>query len=109
MSQMTSDRAAQTGIFANKNAWIVLLCASSIAFYLALRSSALNPSLAPRLLLFAMVVGGLPMIMDVAKDLARKELGADALAVVAIVTALILKEYLAGTIIVLMLSGGALL
>src|SRR5262249_9179182 len=43
---------------------------------------------------------------DIVKDLLRGELGADALAAVSIVTSFLLHEYLAGTIIVLMLSGG---
>ena len=61
------------------------------------------------LLMSAMILGGLPMIYDVIRDLFRGDLGADALAAVAIITAFILKEYVAGTIIVLMLSGGAFL
>ncbi len=62
-----------------------------------------------RLLIAVLVVGGLPMLYEILKDLLHGDLGADALAGVAIVTAFILKEYLAGAIIVLMLSGGALL
>jgi len=53
------------------------------------------------------VVGGFPLIWDIFKELFHGEIGADALAAISILTSLVLKEILAGAIIVLMLSGGA--
>jgi heavy metal translocating P-type ATPase len=97
-------------ILKNKNIWIAALSFLAIVAYLLL-SGLVPESVGVRhwMLITMMLAGGLPMIYDVAKDLVGGELGADALAAVSIVTAFILKEYLAGTIIVLMLSGGALL
>ena len=47
-----------------------------------------------------------PLAWSVAKTLARRDVGVDAIALVAILGALALGEYLAGSIIALMLSGG---
>ena len=56
-----------------------------------------------------LVLGGIPLIYDLLKKLIKRDLGSDLLAGISIVTAVWLKEYLAGAIIVLMLSGGAAL
>lgn len=53
-----------------------------------------------------LVVGGIPLLFELLKQLWRREFGADWLAGISIVTAALLGEYLAGSIIVLMLSGG---
>jgi len=53
-----------------------------------------------------LVLGGLPLLMDLVRQLLRGEFGADLLAGISIVTAILLKEYLAGSLVVLMLSGG---
>ncbi|MGL6278802.1 MAG: HAD-IC family P-type ATPase, partial [Gaiella sp.] len=47
-----------------------------------------------------------PLVVDVARSLLRGDVGVDAIALVAIVGALLLGEYLAGAIIALMLAGG---
>ncbi len=57
-------------------------------------------------LLIALVVGGLPLIYELILKALRKEFGSDLLAGIAIITSLLLDEYLAGTIVVFMLSGG---
>lgn len=57
-------------------------------------------------LLIALVFGGVPLVFDLARNLIRAEFGSDLLAGLSIVTAIFLEEYLAGTLVVLMLSGG---
>jgi heavy metal translocating P-type ATPase len=57
-------------------------------------------------LLAALVLGGIPLVTDLFVKLLRLEFGSDLLAGLSIVTATILGEYLAGTLVVLMLSGG---
>lgn len=47
-----------------------------------------------------------PLALDVARSLLKGDVGVDAIALVAIVGALLLGEYLAGVIIALMLAGG---
>lgn len=48
----------------------------------------------------------MPLTLQVLKKALKKDFGADILAVVALLTSLVLHEYLAGTLIVLMMSGG---
>jgi heavy metal translocating P-type ATPase len=57
-------------------------------------------------LLVALVGGGLPLVAGLLVKLVRLEFGSDLLAGLSIVTSLLLREYLAGTLVVLMLSGG---
>jgi len=57
-------------------------------------------------LLTALALGGLPLLLDLLRKLLKREFGADILGGLSIVTSILLGEYLAGSIIVLMLSGG---
>jgi len=54
----------------------------------------------------ALAVGGLPLLFELLRGLLRGRWGSDLLAGISIVTAVLLEEYLAGTLVVLMLSGG---
>jgi heavy metal translocating P-type ATPase len=69
----------------------------------------LSPFLTRLPLIAALAVGGLPLLVELSRRLARREFGSDLLAGVSIVTSILLGEYLVGAIIVLMLSGGAAL
>lgn len=60
-------------------------------------------------LLAALLLGGVPQVWMVIRRVLSGRFDADILAMVSIVTSLILHEYLAGTIIVLMLAGGTVL
>ncbi len=62
--------------------------------------------LANDLLLVMGIIGVLPIIIDMIKSIQAGEYGVDILAVVAILSALALGEYLAAGIILLMLTGG---
>lgn len=53
-----------------------------------------------------LVLGGLPLLYALLKKLVKREFGSDLLGGIAMVTALLLGQYLAGAIIVLMLAGG---
>lgn len=57
-------------------------------------------------LLATLVVGGLPLLYDLLRKLLKREFGSDLLGGISIITSILLGEYLAGSIIVLMLSGG---
>jgi heavy metal translocating P-type ATPase len=57
----------------------------------------------------ALALGGAPLVAILARKLVVGEFGSDFLAGVSIVTALVLREYLVATIVVLMLSGGTAL
>ncbi|MGN6555939.1 MAG: heavy metal translocating P-type ATPase [Verrucomicrobiota bacterium] len=57
-------------------------------------------------LLATLALGGIPLVYDLLKKLVHREFGSDLLAGISIVTSIFLGEYLAGSIVVLMLSGG---
>lgn len=65
-----------------------------------------HPDLAQWPLALVIVAGGLPVVWELIRQLIHREFGVDFIAVLAITGSLILHEYLAGAIIVLMLSGG---
>jgi heavy metal translocating P-type ATPase len=60
-------------------------------------------------LLVALIVGGIPLVWDLVIKLVHAEFGSDLLAGISIVTSVLLGEYLAGALVVLMLSGGTAL
>ena len=57
-------------------------------------------------LLFVLALGGIPLLWGLATKMLRRQFGADLLAGISIVTSVLLHEYLAGALVVLMLSGG---
>ena len=57
-------------------------------------------------LLVTLILGGLPLLYDLLRKILKREFGADLLGGISIITSIILGEYLAGSIIVLMLAGG---
>ncbi|MFM8379960.1 MAG: hypothetical protein ACKOB1_11625, partial [Planctomycetia bacterium] len=57
-------------------------------------------------LVIMLVLGGVPLVWDLLTKLARGTFGSDLLAGISIVTSVVLGEYLAGVLVVLMLSGG---
>ena len=62
----------------------------------------------PQLPLFlVLLLGGIPLVLSILSKLAKGDWGADLLAALSIVTAVALNEYLAASLVVLMLAGGA--
>ncbi|MEZ6102510.1 MAG: heavy metal translocating P-type ATPase [Pirellulaceae bacterium] len=53
-----------------------------------------------------LVLGGVPLVLELLGKVYGREFGSDLLAGISIVTAVLLGEYLAGVLVVLMLSGG---
>ena len=94
----------------SKEASIALLAALAILVHLVARYGWQASPLQYRLpLLIALVPGGTPLLIQLLKRIARKEFGSDLLAGLSIVASILLGQYLAGTIVVLMLSGGTAL
>lgn len=91
---------------------IALLSTTAIAVYLALRflfdvpGSWVGFDWATWPLLIALALGGVPLLIGLLRDLLHLRFGSDLLAGFSIVTAILLGEYLAGVLVVLMLSGG---
>jgi heavy metal translocating P-type ATPase len=57
-------------------------------------------------LLIVLALGVIPLTFQIAKKALNMDFGADILAVIALLTCIVLNEYLAGTLLVLMLAGG---
>ncbi|MFZ2279326.1 MAG: heavy metal translocating P-type ATPase [Prosthecobacter sp.] len=96
-----------SSLWRRKSTMIAALALIGIVTHLMLRfalKASLNAQHLP--LLFTLIVGGLPMLYDLLRKLLRREFGSDLLGGVSIITSLLLGEYLAGSIIVLMLAGG---
>lgn len=82
----------------------------AIVLHLVLRygtHAPLRVALAP--LIVVLLVGGTPLVFDLAKKLVKREFESDLLAGVSILSAVGLGQYLVAAIVVLMLSGGAAL
>src|SRR5579864_6816271 len=60
-------------------------------------------------LILVLTIGGAPLLFDLLRRIIRREFGSDLLAGLSIAAAAALGEYLAGSIVVLMLSGGTAL
>jgi len=79
----------------------------AILSHLTLRFGFRTPPEVHRIpLLATLLLGGLPLIYDLLRKVLKREFGSDLLGGISIITSVLLGEYLAGSIIVLMLSGG---
>ncbi|MGD9723154.1 MAG: heavy metal translocating P-type ATPase [Pirellulales bacterium] len=102
--------AAPAGGLDRVSTAITILALAAIALHLLLRFAlAAQPDTYNLPLYAALLLGGGPLVFRLARQAVAREFGADLLAGIAIVTAVLLGEYLAGTIVVLMLSGGGAL
>lgn len=91
----------------SRDLYIAALAIAAIAVHLVLRYAAdVSPTLSDAPLWIALVAGGVPLVVELALKALRKEFGSDLIAGISIVTAVILGHYLAGALVVLMLSGG---
>jgi heavy metal translocating P-type ATPase len=95
-----------------RQALIAVFTVGCIGCHLILRFALPNDSavfglpLASVPLLLALIFGGGPLVFELLLKMFRREFGSDLLAGISIVTSVVLGEYLAGTLVVLMLSGG---
>jgi heavy metal translocating P-type ATPase len=99
-------------VLATTDGFIALLAVTAIAVHLVLRYGvgASGTMLGARAydvpLIAALALGGIPLVLGLVRGLFRLQFSSDLLAGISIVTAILLQEYLAGTLVVLMLSGG---
>ena len=86
---------------------IAIIAIITIAAHLIMRFGMhTEPETARIPLLICLFLGGTPLVLELLGKALRREFGSDLLAGISIVTALLLDEYLAGSFVVLMLSGG---
>ena len=106
-STPTRERGSIARLWRWKALSISVLALAAIAAHLVIRFGFHASSQTADLpLLVGLVLGGIPYLYDLLRNLLRREFGSDLLAGVSIVTSVLLGEYLAGTIVVLMLAGG---
>ncbi len=106
-----ADRAAVAahgrGVVARGHAAVAGLALAGLAVHVVVRYAPHAPAaLADTPLIAVLLVGGLPLVLALAWRAMHGEFGSDHLAGVSIVAAVLLHEYLAGAIVVLMLAGG---
>src|ERR1051326_62582 len=100
-------REAMAAVWRRRTTVIAVLAATAIAVHLILRFGIrTSPGAYQIPLLATLALGGIPLVYELLQKLLRLEFGSDLLAGISIVTSVLLGEYLAGSIVVLMLSGG---
>ncbi len=103
--QSLVERAGQ-----RRDLLIAALAVAAIALHVILRFAlSVAPTVSYLPLWIALAAGGVPLVSELAWKAWQREFGSDLLAGISIVTAILLGEYLAGTLVVLMLSGGGAL
>ena len=98
------------GLEGQGNLWIAAMAAGAITSHLGLLYLAGASLATANLPLFvALAVGGVPLIYGLVRRTVTQGFGSDLLAGISIITAILLQQYLAGVLVVLMLSGGGAL
>lgn len=93
--------------FSGKSHWnLIVISVSLLAIFLSIvfRIKFISDPNLP--LLIAIIIGGIPSILHILLKLMKGDLGADSLAAIALITAVILNQYLAAVIIILMIFSG---
>jgi heavy metal translocating P-type ATPase len=95
------------GIWQRKSPVIAAFSIAAILLHLVLRfgfhTAPKNYQLP---LLATLVFGGAPLVYELFRKVLKREFGSDLLGGISIITSVLLGQYLAGTVIVLMLAGG---
>lgn len=93
-----------------KETWVAIAALGGIVLYLITRYAvSATARYSHWILLFVLLLGGVPLVIDLVVKAFCGEFGSDLLAGLSIVTSAAIGEYLAGSIVVLMLSGGTAL
>ena len=98
---------SMTAVWQRRTTVIAVVAVAAISVHLLLRFALRARATAYDIpLLVTLTIGGIPLVYELLKKLLRREFGSDLLGGISIVTSVIMGEYLAGSIIVLMLAGG---
>ncbi len=101
---------APPATFRSRETFIALLATAAIATHFALHYLAGARAEIYNLPLYlTLAIGGVPLLVGLVRRLLKAEFGSDLLAGISILSSVLLGQYLVGSIIVLMLSGGAAL
>ncbi|MDR3476915.1 MAG: heavy metal translocating P-type ATPase [Gammaproteobacteria bacterium] len=85
---------------------LIIVAISLIAIVLSTIFKITSISSSDSPLLIAIIFGGIPSFFHIILKLLKGDLGADSLAAIALITAVILNQYLAAVLIILMLASG---
>ena len=98
---------SMTAVWQRRTAVIAVVAVAAISVHLLLRFALRARAAAYDIpLLVTLTIGGIPLVYELLQKLLRRQFGSDLLGGISIVTSVIMGEYLAGSIIVLMLAGG---
>jgi heavy metal translocating P-type ATPase len=106
---MSTSRPPETAapLWKSRETLIAAFTIAMIAAHLLLRFIFIRSAMEQNLPLWAaLALGGIPLVWELTAKLLRREFGSDLLAGISIITSALLGEYLAGALVVLMLSGG---
>lgn len=92
-------------ILQNMNKWEIWVSIAAI-IAIVLHFSLINTVFSNTPLYIVMLAGGVPLFLQIATKVLKGDFGADLMAIIALITATILGEYLAGVLIIIMLAGG---
>ncbi len=107
MDKATPIWKSMTAVWQRRTTVIAVVAVVAISVHLLLRFAFRVSAAAYDVpLLITLAIGGIPLVYELFKKLLRREFGSDLLGGISIVTSVIMAEYLAGSIIVLMLAGG---
>ncbi len=107
MSAVANSTPVGKGVWQRRTTIIALVAIVGITVHLILRFGVQSSPRSYQIpLLVTLALGGVPLVYELLRKLLRREFGSDLLAGISIVTSVLLGEYLAGAIVVLMLSGG---
>lgn len=84
--------------------WLVMVCVLAIAVHWG--AHLYVPAYQHWPLLIAIGVGGVPLLWQILRKLVAGDFGADILAALALITAVLLAQYIAAVLIIIMLAGG---
>ena len=105
-----ASASASTPASQSRETYIALLAAAGIAAHFTLHYLAgVSAEIYNVPLYLTLAVGGVPLLIGLTRRLLKAEFGSDLLAGISILSSVLLGQFLVGSIIVLMLSGGAAL
>jgi len=104
---MSAEPIRRLALRQSLETYVAIAALAAILANLVMRFALSIPAPASDLPLYvALLFGGLPLLVVLARKMLARDFGSDLLAGVSIATAVLLHEYLVGCIVVLMLSGG---
>jgi heavy metal translocating P-type ATPase len=103
----TAPQTRQAWLLDHHDALVAAVAITGLVTYLVLHFFVGTSEFVANVPLWAaLVIGGIPVLIELGYNASQGKFGADWLAGISIITAVLLGQYLAGVLVVLMLSGG---